>query len=247
MGVETSEQRVKAACPSAKITRNVGHTKLKSFIVAFNGYPHMKDPTGFLSNWQDTAKEAWDEALEDKRVVAFESTLRVQDAPEVVRDDAEGKPKCNCWIRENQVCDICQGVSPLVVTRDGVPCADQKAALAEFVEHCTAKPLSPDPEFQTWAIEQKFKSPSAIHFARQGWDAHAALSLARPEGESKVMWRVDVCTTSGKWGKLYSADLQATAENLIVDALQGWPTARLVKIETYETVIETRTKEPSRG
>lgn len=73
-------------------------------------------------------------------------------------------------------------------------------------------------------------------------DYSAKQSSAAKE-EFAVRWRVDVCTTGGKWGKLYSAELQTTAENLMVDALQAWNTARLVKIETYETVVETRKKE----
>lgn len=78
--VWTSEQRVKAAFPRAYAQMHPYDDRL-GFDITINSDPDDVDSeiSGYFGNNKECS--AWDDALTHPEVVAFESTLRVQDAP----------------------------------------------------------------------------------------------------------------------------------------------------------------------
>lgn len=108
------------------------------------------------------------------------------------------------------------------------------------------KPLCPE-SFEEWK--------QSHFFAKGGTTAEPLLSMAdlldawnaalrtRPEGEAKVLWRVEQFVGNegnGEWQNVVAHYHRERVE----EYMQGSRFAmRLVKIETYETVVETRKKE----
>lgn len=190
---QTSEQRVRAVWPKTYHDYPGWCTRIRTGVY----------PNDVIGEGCDLPN-AWDAACKHPSVVAYEA-LRRPKAVEVVRENLEDlmrdtvpafsdpvahreggeKHTCDCWKHKDQVCDICQRVSPLTVTRDGVPCEDQKAALAEFLSRCNAyeNPVAQDSGkgFEDWysgkGWDPYFKEP-----AREVWNASLA---SRPAPEEK--------------------------------------------------------------
>lgn len=139
--------------------------------------------------------------------VPRESTLRVQDAPEVVREDAEGKPSEDhgdpaTWSDENfaerggvivRDCERCGGDGKSHEDAD----SNHRIGVCPICSGSGAKPLSPDISKGLREVLEEVRSTLCacrwdnkpgcncdIHAAHRIIDA--ALSLARPEGEVKV-------------------------------------------------------------
>lgn len=322
MASETSEQRVKAAVPNAYAAFNSTATK-ERWTIRLAGIASDRVPWRPLCVPQDTEESAWDAAVTCPEVVAFESTLRVQDAPsrdwtedsphengnyvcrcvtckqnfighkrrvqcklcavqdapEVVRENAEGKPSDED-VNEPPICARCNSEYRLTdfdyePTKYCDNCAHIRIAELE----AAAKPRSPDspdrklnqygltpeewnavvnigcslhekllsePEGEYWYDGQ---SLSIMEHLVQAWNA--ALRT-RPKGEAKVTWRVDggwVSRGDDVFHQYYRANEESAkiyAASWVDAAMPGTPSERwanVVKIDTYETVVETRKKE----
>lgn len=199
-----------------------------------------------------TREAAWADARKEAAVVAFESTLRVQDAPEVVRE-AEGK--CGHKLEEDGGAYSCirpkghEGLCSTVLE----PVETSEGGVFWWAETPAANPLFPD-QFEEWFANTfpglltliAKENCSSYGVAKSAWNA--ALSSTRPEGEAKVTWKVIAQTLEGDWYCYCTATSEDDAHRIVNlparDYLPGSEhIKRSVKIETYETVIETRKKE----
>lgn len=173
------------------------------------------------------------------------------------KEDAEGKPKHDLSLDVNQL--------PSVVAVQSVPHPFSRrenylrcntCGLTEEAPCHAANPLSPDAGFEKWIESFRFIYQNSepftaveIDIARRAWNA--ALRT-RPKGEAKVTWRVDggwVSRGDDVFHQYYRANEESAkiyAASWVDAAMPGTPSERwanVVKIDTYETVVETRKKE----
>lgn len=203
------------------------------------------------------------------KVVTFESTLRVQDASEVGRED-EGNPKpCLCGA------DPCIGPEKL---KADYACVRRVGIEAMMQTTPAAKPLSPDSPKDAFdflpplgdrshhfTTEQVMEAvgPDVGDYVRGNIERHLHLMTSgerytlyraikqlslrtRPEGEAKVTWGVEDRRLSNPWVRFWIGDEESDADAIILrHAAQTDPEYSIQKIrfETYETVQETRKKE----
>lgn len=242
----SSEQKVKAGNPDAYAGTDG------------DAWAIWEDPTdenaARLSGEFPTQKEAWEDAASKL------SSREPEDAPEVVRE-AEGKTSM-IKIMHPTAAELWASLESFLKSlHKGVCGEDSPEGLdhAQFVVMAlrpmiaAAKPLSPD-QFEEWFANTfpglltliAKENCSSYGVAKTAWNA--ALRT-RPEGEAKVMWRVDVHKTLGPAVQCLTSSSEAEADEDMDDAEKWTFTASVdkVRIVTTETVIETRTKEPSRG
>lgn len=149
------------------------------------------------------------------------------------RDNRANNPRVVAFEQQNRP-SAPQDESLRIVRINDEPWSDEK--MEAF------KPVAPDSGkgFEEWYFGEGFAQTGCLRVARAAWDA--ALD-SKPEGESKVTWRVDA-RGSGETFMWRNNLTEFGARESMKEPFHGWNVdlqeKYLVKIETYETVVETR-------